>query len=620
MKLLRYLGNKSKLLDFIDNVIKKYDIQGDTFGDLFAGTGVVGDYFKDRFKIISNDYMYFSKVINKAKLLNDKIPMFKKFVEKYEVSPFEWLNQRVYKPKDNFFVYHNYTPVGNRMYLTEENAIKIDGFRLDIEQMYKTEIINDKEYFYLLASLIASIPRVSNTSGTYQAFFKFWEPRSLKEFEIIPLEINECDLYSENIVHSYNTNELVREISGDIAYIDPPYTITQYANSYHLLETVARYDYPELFGKTGRRVKRELSNYSNKQKALFEFEDLFRQIQFKHVLVSYSNQSIIPIEELISLAKLFAVDGEVHVEMNEYSEYSTNNSSHKGKGKKLKEIILYFEKDLSINKSPLNYSGSKDALLPIIFKELPKHVDTFVDAMGGAFNVGANVVAMNEVVYNEYNPYVFGIVEMLVETEKDILTSSIENVINEFALTKKGKEQYLNLRSHYNEKDKSSLNLFVLQVYAFQNIIRFNNSQKMNTPVGNNEFSDGIRERINRFRIRTPNYRLINGKFEDLPIEDYPKDTVFYFDPPYFITKAEYNDGKRGLDGWDSDSETELLEFLLKIHKAGYKFMLSNVLYHGEKRHNLLIKWINTHDFKVVEIGKTGIKYPRIEVLVKNYD
>ncbi|EAH1558263.1 modification methylase, partial [Listeria monocytogenes] len=87
---MRYLGNKSKLLDFIDNVIKKYDIQGDTFGDLFAGTGVVGDYFKDRFKIISNDYMYFSKVINKAKLLNDKIPMFKKFVEKYEVSPFEW--------------------------------------------------------------------------------------------------------------------------------------------------------------------------------------------------------------------------------------------------------------------------------------------------------------------------------------------------------------------------------------------------------------------------------------------------------------------------------------------------------------------------------------------------
>nr|WP_318281124.1 DNA adenine methylase [Paenibacillus bovis] len=66
----RYLGNKSTLLDFIDDVIKKYDIQGDTFADLLAGTGVAGDYFKDRFKIISNDYMYFSKVINNGKCLS----------------------------------------------------------------------------------------------------------------------------------------------------------------------------------------------------------------------------------------------------------------------------------------------------------------------------------------------------------------------------------------------------------------------------------------------------------------------------------------------------------------------------------------------------------------------
>ncbi|PTL04543.1 DNA adenine methylase, partial [Staphylococcus haemolyticus] len=62
--------------------------------------------------------------------------------------------------------------------------------------------------------------------------------------------------------------------------------------------------------------------------------------------------------------------------------------------------------DTSINKSPLNYSGSKDKLLPKIFKHLPKHITDFVDCMGGAFNVGANVTAMNSVVYNEYNIYI----------------------------------------------------------------------------------------------------------------------------------------------------------------------------------------------------------------------
>ncbi len=89
---------------------------------------------------------------------------------------------------------------------------------------------------------------------------------------------------------------------------------------------------------------------------------------------------------MVKLAEYFAVDNKVYIETNEYREYTTNNSSSKGNGEKLKEVIIYFEKDIKINKSPLNYSGSKDTLLPIIFKELPKHVGTFVDSMGGAFN------------------------------------------------------------------------------------------------------------------------------------------------------------------------------------------------------------------------------------------
>ena len=77
---MRYLGNKSKLLNFIDSVIKKYHVEGNIFCDLFAGTGSVGDYFKDRYNIISNDYMYFSYIINSAKLLNKEYTKFEKFV------------------------------------------------------------------------------------------------------------------------------------------------------------------------------------------------------------------------------------------------------------------------------------------------------------------------------------------------------------------------------------------------------------------------------------------------------------------------------------------------------------------------------------------------------------
>lgn len=616
---MRYLGNKTKLLGFIDSVIEKYNIEGETFMDLFAGTCSVGDHFKGKFRVSANDYMYFSMAISGAKLLNSNTPEFKKFVKKYKCTPFEWLNSKEYHPTDNFFIYNNYSPIGNRMYFTEANSIRIDGIRIEIEDLYKNETIKYNEYLFLLGSLLESALKVSNTTGTYQAFLKFWESRALKEFKIEPLEINVTNCVNCGELFCENANSLIRKIEGDIVYIDPPYTINQYTNSYHVLETIARYDSPDIFGKTGRRSSRELSAYSNKQNALFEFEDLFRQIQFDHVLVSYSNQSILKIDELVELARKFAVNNEVNVEYYDYREYATNNLSAKGLDENLKEVIIYFKKDRTINKSPLNYSGSKDAILPKLYKLLPKHISVFVDAMGGAFNVGGNVVAIDKVVYNEYNQYVFDIIKMIHDNNPEDIVMQVERIVNRFNLSKKDKKEYLILRDYYN-KNKSPILLFVLQIYAFQNMIRFNNSQEMNTPVGNNEFSDGIKERILNFKCKTENIELINGKYEDLDLFSYPQDTIFYFDPPYYITNAEYNDGKRGLEGWNCEKELTLLNTLNLLNEKGYKFMLSNVISHNGKTHEILDSWVKEHNYFIYKIGVTGIKYPRKEVVVTNYE
>ncbi|MCR5097901.1 MAG: DNA adenine methylase [Lachnospiraceae bacterium] len=616
---MRYLGNKTRLLGFIDDVIKKYDISGETFADLFSGTSSVGDHFKDRFTIIANDYMGYAGVIAKARLLNTGVPLFEKFTQHYGMSTFDWLNARTYEPSPEFFIYNNYTPVGGRMFFTEDNAKKIDGMRIDIESLYQNSMLSEAEYAFLIASLLEAALKVSNTSGTYQAFFKFWETRSSKVISLEPLELFEKELHGENIIYNEDTNELVRRISGDIAYIDPPYTTTQYTNSYHILETITRYDTPAIFGRTGRRSNRSLSGYSNKKKVSEEFEDLFRQLDFRHVLISYSNQSLISLEELCDLAKRFAVGGRVHVESCEYREYSTNNPSYKGRQEGLKEAIIYFEKDRSINKSPLNYSGSKDGLLPMIIKQLPKHVGTFVDAMGGAFNVGANVVAMDKTWYLEYNNYVYEIIRMLLENDPADTVEQIEDIVSRFGLVKKDRDAYLALRSHYNEKDKSAINLFVLQIYAFQNMIRYNAGQKMNTPVGNNEYCDGIRDRILNFAVRAPEYELVHGAYDAIHFSEFPADTLFYFDPPYFITRAEYNDGKRGLEGWSANEEARLLAYIHELDQAGYRFMLSNVVSHKGRVHHMLLDWVREHGYALIDIGKTGIKYPRREVVIKNF-
>lgn len=618
---MRYLGNKTKLLGFIDNVIKKYKIEGEVFADLFSGTGAVSDYFKDKYKIISNDWMYYAFVLSKAKTMNSKIPEFNPFKKKFGILPFEWLNQRVYKPTNEYFIYNNYTPINERMFFIESNAIKIDGIRIDIEDLYQENLLEENEYFYLLASLLESVTKVSNTSGTYEAFFKFWESRANKSFVLEPLAMEYKNVFAaDNRCFNEDANKLARTIEGDILYVDTPYTITQYASAYHILETIARYDDPEISGKTGRRQKdRKMSGFSRKKDVKVFFEDLFRQANFKHVLISYSNQGLVSLEELVEIAKKFAVDGIVNVEELPYREYKNLNKSKKGDGAKLKEVIIYFRKHTEYIKSPLNYSGSKDALLSAIFKELPKHVGTFVDAMGGAFNVGVNIIAMDRVIYNEYNPFIFSIIKMLLCKNKGELLSEIQNNINYWGLSQEKKETYLEFRKHYNFKDKSALNLFILHMFSFQNLIRFNSKFEFNTPIGNSGFTDNMKQRVVEFKSKTKLVEFYNDSFDELDLDRFEKGTVFYFDPPYLITTAEYNDGKRGLKGWNSESEVKLLAFLHKLDKKGFFFMLSNVIAHKEKVNNLLTEWIKTHDYNVIIMGKTGSRYPRTEVLVKNF-
>ena len=130
---MRYLGSKIKLLEQINEVINLNHIEGEIFADLFAGTGCVGDYFKDRYKVISNDFLYYSFVFSKAKLMNASIPKFKSFKKKYKVDIFDWLNSQRYEPDDTYFIYNNYTPIGGRMFFTEDNGVKIDGTDISVE-------------------------------------------------------------------------------------------------------------------------------------------------------------------------------------------------------------------------------------------------------------------------------------------------------------------------------------------------------------------------------------------------------------------------------------------------------------------------------------------------------
>lgn len=614
---MRYLGNKTRMLENINSVILDNNITEGVFCDLFAGSGSVGDYFKERFQIISNDFLHSLSIINKAKLENKDIPLFRNFIKKYGVDPFTYFNNKTYVSDSQFFITNNYSPKGNRQFFTENNAIKIDGIRIEIEKLYKDFIIDLKERNFLIASLIESVMGVSNTTGTYEAYLKNWDNRALKDFELQPINIRKAKRIFNNTIYNKDSNELLRKISGDVLYIDPPYTVTDYNSAYHVLESISKYDYPTIGGITGRRkeiIKK--SKYTKKKQALINFEDLFRQANFNHILVSYSTQGLVSVDELVELAKKFAVNNEVKVYEFPFREYKNIRSSQKGDD--LKEIILYFKKNSEIIKSPLNYTGSKYSILNEITKILPKHISTFIDIMGGAFNVGVNVVA-EKVIYNEFLPHTFNIIKTLLNEKSNYIINKVEMIIKEFKLEKSNKENYILLRNDYN-KTKDIYKLFVLHMYCFQNQMRFNCKLEFNSPVGNCSYNSTLTERIQKFTPRTTNYELFNLSYKDIDIVNLDKDSVFYFDPPYFITNATYNDGKRGFIGWNADEETKLLEYITFLHEKGFKFILSNVIYHNDNTNYILAEWVNTHKFNVVNINNVGAKNTRDEVIITNYD
>lgn len=618
---MRYLGSKNRILPYISALINKYNITGTTFADLFSGTGCVGDYFKDKYKIITNDFLRYASYLSKAKLMYKNIPEFKKFKKKYNQDIFDWLNGKDYQANETYFIYHNYTPAGKRNFFTKENGIRIDGIRQEIEDLSNNGLIDkDNEYIYLLACLVESATKVANISGTFEAYFKFLDSRALAQLNIEPLTMNITSSLKSFESYDEDTNKLVRHIEGDIAYIDTPYTVTQYVSAYHLLETIVRYDNPSISGVGGKRDREgKNSLYARKNEALYQFEDLFRQIKFKHIIVSYSNQGLVQLKDLINLAKKFAVNNEVFVEYIDYQEYQNHRSSNKGKPGSLNEVLIYFKKDMKIIKSPLNYSGSKDKMFQIINRELPYHIENFVDVMGGAFNVGINVVALKSVTYNEIDKNVYETVEWLLSNDSKYIQKSIENCIKKYNLKKGNESAFKKLREDYNQKP-TPVKLFVLHMYSFQNMIRYNSSHEFNTPIGVAGYSSDMIDRINEFIPKTQKLNFMNKDFIDIKWDKFSKDTIFYFDPPYYITNASYNDGKRGGKGWTIKEEMQLLNTLSELDAKGYKFLLSNVINHKGKTHTLLLNWVHEHNYHLIEAGVSGWRYAKNEVIVKNFE
>ena len=268
----RYTGSKYKLSNWISGLIHDICV-GYSFCDLFAGTAIMSKKMIDSIdEIYINDFLYSNEIIYKA------------FFEQsdYDLKKLEFLkNAFIETPLSQISENYVSKNFGNKFF-SYNDSLRIGYIREKIEN---DKTLNEKEKNILIASLLYSLDKAANTVGHYDAYIKGKQINDTFTFELI-----EPYVFKNKKIHisRLDANELAKSISCDIVYIDPPYNSRQYSRFYHILENIAKWKKPELFGTACKPKAENMSEYC-RSSATRTFEELKSSLNCKYIVVSYNN-------------------------------------------------------------------------------------------------------------------------------------------------------------------------------------------------------------------------------------------------------------------------------------------------------------------------------------------
>ena len=349
-KKMNYIGSKFSLLDFLEEAVSKCNIKkkDPVFCDIFSGTGVVANKFKENgFKVIANDIEDFSYALINHYIKNNKEIQIKEYIQ--ELNKLSGVKTG--------FIYNNYCPSGaksqvvknvkdgtehlNRKYFTDQNGMIIDEARDLIDYWFKSNEITKEQYNYLLAVILEAADKVANTTSVYGAFLKDIKASAKRKIKFKELDYIVTD--SEHEVYKEDVNELITKIEGDVLYLDPPYNNRQYGANYHVLNTIAKKDNPEIKGVTGMRDYVS-SNWCKKGKVAEEFEELVKNAKFEYILLSYNNEGLMSLDQIKKIMEKY---GEYSVIQRGYQRYKSDMESddRKYKAKAVVEYIHILKKE-----------------------------------------------------------------------------------------------------------------------------------------------------------------------------------------------------------------------------------------------------------------------------------
>lgn len=381
---LKYMGSKREILDFVTDAIADLKIESEWFCDLFSGTSVVGASLKGKYNIHSNDIQAYSGVLARTYLsdlksnikVND-IDVIKKdasilvneFKLKFPKLIFDYAStsqidaiiaiekaQQELIDKDFDIGFHLFAKYYSGTYWNFEQCIWIDSLRC-IAERHKDKPL----YYAIMSSLISAMSYVSQSTGHYAQYrdisaknlddILIYRRRNLwyyfeRKFKELTISLNGTATKDYRVT-TLDYLDCLRVIeNGSIIYADPPYQSVHYSRFYHALETLVRYDYPSVSHKGRYREDRHQSPFCKKTTVQGAFISMFNAVKNKdaHLALSYSDTGMITLKQITDLADS-VFKGLYSVVVLEKDHMHSKMGRSDEKEQEVTEYIILFKKD-----------------------------------------------------------------------------------------------------------------------------------------------------------------------------------------------------------------------------------------------------------------------------------
>lgn len=304
--MIKYLGSKRLLLE---RIVEVMDAIGDasTVIDLFSGTSRVGHALKSAgFRVFANDYAAYAFALATCYV---------------EADAEEWLGAaheliRELQQTTPCAGYFTRTFCEEARYFTPENGALIDAIRAAITE----RALPPELEAIALVSLMEAADRVDSTTGVQMAYLKQWAPRALKPLVLRVPALLQQSAHGKSRATQMDALEAARTLSGDIAYIDPPYNQHSYLGNYHIWETLVRWDAPEAYGVARKRmdVRTRTSVFNSRPRHADAMREVIDSLDARVLVVSFNDEGYLSQGELVSM---LASRGEVLVLEHDFKRY-----------------------------------------------------------------------------------------------------------------------------------------------------------------------------------------------------------------------------------------------------------------------------------------------------------